>query len=100
MGQPLTLECELAITNDLRTRSVNIVWRSGGTQLRRMDDLSPTTMGSSLVYTDTYTISQLNTTDDGSMIQCEANITEDNSMFYSNDIMLDVTGKYYRNGSF
>ena len=95
MGQSLTLQCELVITNDLVTRSVNIVWRSDGTQLRRMDNVLPTAMGESLMYTDYYTISQLSATDNDRVIQCEANITEATSAFYSNNIMLDVTGKYY-----
>ena len=95
VGQALTLQCELAITNDLATRSVNIVWSmSDGTELRSTDDVSSTTMGNSLVYTDSYNISQLSTTDDGRVIQCEANITEVTSMFYSDNITLDVIGKY------
>ena len=95
VGQALTLQCELAITNDLVTRSVNIVWTmSDGTELRSMDDVSSTTMGNSLVYTDSYTISQLSTTDDGRVIQCEASITEVTSMYYSDNIILDVIGKY------
>ena len=95
VGQALTLQCELAITNDLVTRSVNIVWSmSDGTELRSTDDVSSTLMGNSLVYTDSYTTSQLSTTDDGRVIQCEANITEATSMYYSNNITLDVIGKY------
>ena len=95
MGQSLTLQCEMTITNDLVIRSVNIMWSSNGTQLRRIDNLLPSTVGNSLVYTDSYTISQLSTIDDGRVIQCEANITEATSMFYHNNITLYVTGKYY-----
>ena len=95
VGQALTLECELAITNDLVTRSVNIVWSmSDGTELRSVDNVLPSTVGNSLVYTDSFTISLLSTTDDGRVIQCEANITEATSVFYFDNITLDVIGKY------
>ena len=98
VGQLLTLQCELAITSDGVARSVHIVWRSDGTVLRRMDNVSSTTISTSLVYRDSYTISQLSTTDDGRVIQCEANIIEATSMFYPSNITLDVIGKHYHMG--
>ena len=93
VGQSLTLQCEVitvrGITSDT---SVNIVW-SDGTVLRRMNDVSSTTMGNSLVYTDSYTISQLSTTDEGRVIQCEVVINASPSVMASGTITLDVTGE-------
>ena len=52
-------------------------------------------MDNSLVYTDSYTISQLNTTDDSRVIQCEVVINTSPSVMASDSITLDVTGEYY-----
>ena len=92
VGQSLTLECEVTTVRGITSR-VDIVWSSGGTELERMNDVS-TTMDNSLVYTDSYTISQLSTTDEGRVIQCEAVINASPSVMASDSITLDVTGKY------
>ena len=70
VGQSLTLQCEVTTVRGITSR-VDIVWSSDGTWLERMNNVSSTTMDNSLVYTDSYTISQLSTTDDGRVIQCE-----------------------------
>ena len=90
MGQSLTLQCEVTTVRGI-TSGVDIVWSSGGTELQRMDNVSSTTMDNSLVYTDSYTISQLSTTDDGRVIQCEVVINESFAAM-SNNITLDVNG--------
>ena len=92
MGQSLSLQCEVTTVRGITSR-VDIVWSSGGTVLRRINDTTATTMGNSLVYTDSYTISQLSTTDDGRVIQCEVVINASPSVMASNDITLDVTGE-------
>ena len=91
VGQSLTLQCEVTTVRGITSR-VDIVWSSDGTELERMNDVSSTTMDNSLVYTDSYNISQLSTTDDGKVIQCEVVINT--SSLASDDITLDVTGEY------
>ena len=93
VGQSLTLQCEVTTVRGITSR-VDIVWSSGGTELERMNGVSSTTMGNSLVYTDSYTISQLSTTDDGRVIQCEVVINASPSVMASNGTTLDVTGKF------
>ena len=95
VGQSLTLQCEVTTVRGITSR-VDIVWSSDGTVLRRMNNVSSTTMSSSLVYTDSYNMSQLNTTDDGRVIQCEVVINTSPSVMASNSITLDVTGEYYK----
>ena len=92
VGQSLTLQCEVTTVRGITSR-VDIVWSSGGTVLRRMNGVSSTTMGNSLVYTDYYSISQLNTTDEGRVIRCEVVINTIPSVMASDSITLDVTGK-------
>ena len=93
VGQSLTLQCEVTTVRGITSR-VDIVWSSGGTVLRMMNDVSLTTMSNSLVYTDSYSISQLNTTDDDKVIECEVVINASPSIMASDSTTLDVTGKY------
>ena len=96
VGKSLTLQCEVTTVRGITSR-VDIVWSSDGTVLRRINDTTATTMDNSLVYTDSYTISQLNTTDDGRVIQCEVVINTSPSVMASDSITLDVTGEHYSN---
>ena len=93
VGQSLTLQCEVTTVRRITSR-VDIVWSSGGTELQRMNNVSSTTIGNSLMYTDSYTISQLSTTDEGRVIQCEVVINASPPVMASDSITLDVTGKY------
>ena len=92
VGQSLTLQCEVTTVRGITSR-VDIVWSSGGTELERMNNVSSTTMDNSLVYTDSYTISQLSTTDEGRVIQCEVVINASPSVMASDSVTLDVTGE-------
>ena len=94
VGQSLTLQCEVTTVRGIDR--VDIVWSSGGTELQRMNDvrhMSSTTMDNSLMYTDSYTISQLSTTDEGRVIQCEG-VIDLSQVIASDSITLDVTGEY------
>ena len=101
VGQSLTLQCEVTTVRGI-TSSVDIVWSSGdtdivwssdGMQLERMNNVSSTAMDNSLVYTHNYTILQLNTTDDGGVIQCEVVINTSPSVIANDNITLDLNGK-------
>ena len=95
VGQSLTLQCEVTtvrgITSSLR---VDIVWSSDGKELRRVNDVSSTTVDNSLVYTDSYTISPLSTTDEKRVYQCEVVINATIPIRDDDNIVLDVTGKW------
>ena len=93
VGQSLTLQCEVTTVRGITSR-VDIVWSSNGSELERINNVSSTTMDNSLVYTDSYTISPLSTTDDGRVIQCEVVINKSPSVMASDSITLDVTGKH------
>ena len=93
VGQSLTLQCEVTTVRGITSR-VDIVWSSGGTELERMNNVSSTTMDNSLMYTDSYTISQLSTTDEDRVIQCEVVINANPPVMANDNITLDVTGEY------
>ena len=96
VGQSLTLQCEVTTVRGITSR-VDIVWSSNGIELERMNNVSSTTMDNSSVYTDSYNVSQLSTTDDGRMIQCEIVINTSPSVMASDSITLNVTGECYMN---
>ena len=93
MGQSLTLQCVVTTVRGITSR-VDIVWSSNGTVLRRINDTIATTMDNSLVYTDSYNISQLSTTDDGRVIQCEVMINTSPPIMVSDNLTLSVDGEY------
>ena len=93
VGQSLILQCEVTTVRGITSR-VDIVWSSDGKELKRMNNVSSTTMNNSLVYTDSYTISQLSTTDNDGVIQCEVVINVIPPVMANDSIILDVTGKY------
>ena len=93
VGQSLTLQCEVTTVRGITSR-VDIVWSSNSTVLMRMNGVSWTTMDNSLVYTDSYTTSQLSTIDDGRVIQCEVVINTSPSVMATDSITLDVVGKF------
>ena len=74
------------------TSRVDIVWSSGSKVLRMINNTTPIVMNSSLVFTDSYTVSQLNTTKDGRVIQCEVVINASPPVMATDSITLDVMG--------
>ena len=93
VGQSLTLQCEVTTVRGI-TSGVDIVWSSGGTVLRSTNDTTADTIGNSLVYTDSYNISTLNTSDNNRVIECEIMIDVDPIVTANGNIMLDVIGEY------
>ena len=91
VGQALTLKCQVTTVRSITGR-VDIVWSSSGKVLNTINSISPNITNSSLVYTDSYTISQLSTSDDGRVIQYEVVINTSPPVMASNSITLDVTG--------
>ena len=90
VGQSLTLQCEVTTVRGITSR-VDIVWNNG-IILRRINGTIPTPMDNSLVYTDSYNISRLSTTDDGRIIQCEVVINASPSKVAHTNITLNVMG--------
>ena len=94
VGQSLTLECSVATVRGITSR-VDIIWSRDGTELQMTEGVSvSSTTGNMVMYTDTYTISQLTTTDDGREYQCEVVIDTSPPVIANNTVTLDVTGKY------
>ena len=91
LGQSLTLQCEVITVKGITSR-MDIVWNSDDIELKRTSGILSSTMDKSLVYTDSYTLSQLSATDDGRVIQCEVVINTSPSVMASGSITLHVIG--------
>jgi len=92
VGQSLTLECSVTIVRGI-TSTVDIMWSSDGTELERMEGVNvSSTTDNSVLYTDTYNISQLSTTDDGREYQCEVEINTSPPVMSNDSVTLDVIG--------
>ena len=82
VGQSLTLQCEVTTVS------------SGGIEPQGVNNVSSTTMNNSLVCSDSYTTSQLTTTDEGRVIHGEVVNNESLPVMTSDSITLDVIGMF------
>ena len=93
VGQSLTLECSVTAVRGITSR-VDIIWNRDDTEVERMEGVSvSSTTGNMVMYTDTYTISQLNTTDDDREYQCEVEINTSPLVMANGSVTLDVMGE-------
>ena len=92
VGQSAILVCEVLAVRGITSR-VDIVWSSCGMDLNRTNNVSLSPVDNLPLYSDSYTISQLNTTDDGRVILCEVVINASPLVMANNSTTLDVTGK-------
>ena len=93
VGQSLTLQCEVTTVRGITSR-VDIVWRSDGTELERINNITVSMVNISVVYSENYTISQLSTSDHGRIIECDVVIN--NSIINTGTNKLNVFGKFLK----
>ena len=94
VGQSLTLESTVTTVRGITSR-VDIVWSSNGLVLKLTEGFNQTsTSNNSVIYTDIYTIPQLNTADEGRAIQYDIVINAVATVTASDSVTLNVTGKY------
>ena len=93
VGQSLMLQCKVTTVRGITSR-VDIVWSSDGTVLRRINDITATTMGNSSVFRESYMISMLTTSYDQRLYECEVVINANPPTTFSNSTTLNVNGEY------
>ena len=68
---PLILQCNATIVRGI-TSTVDIIWTTGDTQVRRVNNVTASSNVNSIsVYNDSFIIPSLNFSDIGSVYQCE-----------------------------
>ena len=94
VGQSLTLECDVIAVRGITSR-VDIVWRSNGIKLSNTKEINISSVtNNSALYTDTYVIPQLRTTDESREYQCEIFIDTKSPVTAEDSVILNVTGKH------
>ena len=98
VGQPLTLECSVIAVRGITSR-VDIIWSNNdGSELQAFIGTNASlTNNNSEIYTSTYTIPLLSTTDDGRVYQCEVVINTSPPVMATGSVTLDVTGLFALN---
>ena len=91
VSQPLMIQCNVTTVRGIKS-SVDIIWTSNSTTIKRTNSTMPIMKSTSQVYTDSYTITQLNTSDDGRTYQCEVVIHSSTPVTVMGEIVLDVDG--------
>ena len=92
VGQSLTLECNFTTVRGIISR-VDIVWSSNGSELKSIQGANYSHIYDSLiVYTDSYDILQLNTSDHGRVYQCEVFVNVSPLVVANDSITLELTG--------
>ena len=72
------------------------MWSSNGLELRRIEGIESTLMKpNSVIYLDSYTISQLGTVDEDRIYQCEVVINQPLPIIVNDSITLDVMGEFF-----
>ena len=77
------------------TSRVYIVWRRDNTTVNTTHVTATTIRGNLLVYRDSYTITQLSTSDDGVVYECGLAIQTSSGVRAHDTVRLDVTGEYF-----
>ena len=92
VGQSLTLECSVTTVRGITSR-VDIVWRSNGSEVNRIEGVNVTSTRPYLaLYKLYHTIQLLSTADDGRVYQCEVVINTSPPVMATGSVTLDVTG--------
>ena len=91
VGQDLTLQCEVTIVRGISS-TVDVVWIENGTENRRNNVTFSPVDNLLQIYTSTFTISPLSTSDDGRVIECLAVINSIPPVNDSSRTTLSPTG--------
>ena len=95
IGKPLTLECTVTAVRGISS-SVDIIWTTGGREVKRLDNAIADIKHNSAIYTDSFEISSLSAIDIGREYQCTVVINAYQSVDSSDLITLMFPGEYSR----
>ena len=94
IDQPLMLQCTATIVRGI-TSTVDIVWTTGNTQVRRVNNVTASSnINSSSIYNDSFIIPSLNVSDIGSVYECEVVINSVLPTTAKTDFNVSIPGTY------
>ena len=92
--QPLILQCTATTVENI-TSTVDIIWTTGNTQVRRVNNVTASSnINSSSIYNDSFIIPSLNLSDIRSMYECELLINSFIPATAKADIIIPIPGTY------
>ena len=94
IGDPLTLDCTVTAVRGISS-SVNIIWTTGGIELRRVDNITADEVNDSAIYTDSFEISSLSAIDNGREYRCTVMINATQPVNSSDLYQLTFSGEYF-----
>ena len=90
--QPLILLCTATIVRGI-TSEVDIIWTTGNTQVRRVNNvIASSNINSSSIYNDSFIIPSLNLSDIGSVYECEVLINSILPITAKTDYVVPIPG--------
>ena len=93
VGQSLILKCNITTVRGITSR-VDVIWSSDGLDLIRTEGINVSSvLTESLLYSNSYTISQLSTADEKRTYFCKVLVITPSSVETTNSVTLNVTGK-------
>ena len=94
IGQPLVLQCNATTVRGI-TSTVDIIWTTGNTQVRRVNNVTASSnINSSSIYNDSFIIPSLNLSDIGSVYECEVLINSVLPITAKTDFTVPIPGLY------
>ena len=92
IGDPLILNCTATAVRGI-SNSVNIIWTTGGIELRRVDNITAEIVNNAAIYTDTFEISLLSVFDNGREYRCAVMINATQLIYSSDQFEINFPGK-------
>ena len=94
--RPLILQCNATIVRGI-TSTVDIIWTTGNTQVRRVNNvLASSNIDSSSIYNDSFIIPSLNLSDIGSVYECEVVVNSVLPSTAKTGFTVPIPGTYVR----
>lgn len=91
-----TLECRATTVRGITSR-VDIIWSTGRMTVKRVNGVTPKSVGHSMIYTDQLVTPPLSINDNGRVYECQVIINAYSRIRSSRNIVLDFLGEnHYR----
>ena len=87
IGDPLTLDCTVTSVRGISS-SVDIIWTTGGVEIKRVEDIMANTKNNSAIYTDSFEISSISAIDNETEYQCAVMINASQPVYSSDQFTL------------
>ena len=93
IGDPLILDCTVIAVRGISS-SVDIIWTTEGSVVKRVDNITADIENDNAIYTDSFEISSLSAIDNRRIYQCTVVINANQAVYNSNQITLIFPGEY------